>query len=256
MKDQTDFSPGNLFGIPDIEDPDPYGVKALEAEGLNIREAGTHSRPSAEVFEFNPSPSSPIYPAYRRSVDSPLRGRTNSWRGSVNSIASIDRGTQTADGSANHSPEKKNGSSRPSPTLQEIEPVADSDESDTPYDADEHAEIETAVPVVTRARVVSVQKKGPPPSLPPRNPIRVSALSPTNDVNDGFDSVSLNGSEHIIEAPSSDHHAQETDAPKHEESQHSIEVSTHGADDDFHSINDSIPTTPAEKKDGIPGSFE
>ena len=42
------------FGVPDYEDPDPYGVKALEAKGLFIREAGTKERPSASAFEFRP----------------------------------------------------------------------------------------------------------------------------------------------------------------------------------------------------------
>ncbi|OOF92155.1 hypothetical protein ASPCADRAFT_210565 [Aspergillus carbonarius ITEM 5010] len=83
------------FGIPDPEDPDPFGVKALEAEGLFIREAGSKSRPSQEVFEFKPSPNSPVYSTFRRSTDSSPR---NSWRASVQSYASMDRGTQTDDG--------------------------------------------------------------------------------------------------------------------------------------------------------------
>ncbi|KKK14897.1 hypothetical protein P175DRAFT_0497897 [Aspergillus ochraceoroseus IBT 24754] len=95
-------TPGDLelqanasFGIPDPEDPDPFGVKALEAEGLFIREAGTKIRPSQEAFEFRPNPGSPVYATFRRSLDSSPR---NSWRTSVQSYASVDRGTQTADG--------------------------------------------------------------------------------------------------------------------------------------------------------------
>ncbi|KAA8647639.1 hypothetical protein EYZ11_004802 [Aspergillus tanneri] len=84
-------TPGT-FGIPDPEDPDPFGVKALEAEGLFIREAGTRARPSVEVFDFKPSPNSPVYATFQRSLDSSPR---NSWRASVQSYASIDRGTQT-----------------------------------------------------------------------------------------------------------------------------------------------------------------
>ncbi|KAB8237620.1 hypothetical protein ETB97_007899 [Aspergillus alliaceus] len=80
------------FGIPAADDPDPFGVKALEAEGLFIREAGTKTRPHVDSFEFRPSPSSPIYATFRRSVDSSPR---NSWRASVQSYASNDRGTQT-----------------------------------------------------------------------------------------------------------------------------------------------------------------
>ncbi|KAE8362937.1 hypothetical protein BDV27DRAFT_13157 [Aspergillus caelatus] len=85
-------SPPMKFGIPAPDDPDPFGVKALEAEGLFIREAGTKTRPHVNSFEFRPSPTSPIYSTFRHSVDSSPR---NSWRTSVQSYASIDRGTQT-----------------------------------------------------------------------------------------------------------------------------------------------------------------
>jgi hypothetical protein len=58
------------FGIPEPDDPDPFGVLALEKEGLEIREAGTKERPSSSQFEFNPSPTSPVYNKfYRQSVD-------------------------------------------------------------------------------------------------------------------------------------------------------------------------------------------
>ncbi|EON67103.1 hypothetical protein W97_06356 [Coniosporium apollinis CBS 100218] len=71
-----------LFGVPTKEDPDPYGVLALEKEGFEIREAGTHRRPSSEQFEFNPSPLSPIYSAFsRKSID----GRTPSRKSSIHS---------------------------------------------------------------------------------------------------------------------------------------------------------------------------
>lgn len=83
------------FGVPDADDPDPYGVKALEAEGMFIREAGSKVRPSHDAFEFRPNPSSPVYATFsRRSLDSSPR---NSWRASVQSYASVDRGTQTDD---------------------------------------------------------------------------------------------------------------------------------------------------------------
>ncbi|KAL3442199.1 hypothetical protein BJX65DRAFT_227931 [Aspergillus insuetus] len=82
------------FGVPDPEDPDPFGVKALEAEGLFIREAGSKARPSQDVFEFKPSPSSPVYATFRRSLESSPR---NSWRTSVQSYTSATRGTQTDD---------------------------------------------------------------------------------------------------------------------------------------------------------------
>lgn len=94
---EVDFTMGT-FGIPAADDDDPYGVKALEAEGLHIREAGTHQRPSAEIFEFNPAPSSPIYKSYRKSLDSTsLKKKTDSWRNSTTSLNSVTRATQTDD---------------------------------------------------------------------------------------------------------------------------------------------------------------
>ncbi|CAN9324814.1 unnamed protein product [Alternaria alternata] len=98
------------FGIPDAVDPDPYGVLALQEAGLEIREAGTHSRPTSEQFEFKPSPTSPIYntfrnSTFRRSTDrSSFAGsRRSSWRTSTISgvleprIPTADMSTQTDD---------------------------------------------------------------------------------------------------------------------------------------------------------------
>ena len=163
----------------------------------------------------------------------------------MHSLASVNAGTQTDEElgkSGSRSPEKK----APSPMMKETEHVNDSDESDSPYDDDEKAEIETAVPIVTRARVVSVQKPIPP-SLPPRNPGRVSTLSPDKELNDGFDSVDLNGS-----AANTSHHEGGAVDQSREESQASQDGTNHGADDDFH----SIPATPEEIRDDIPGAFQ
>lgn len=92
---EIDFTKGS-FGIPSAQDDDPYGVKALEAEGLHIREAGTHQRPSAELFEFNPAPSSPIYKSFRKSIDgASLKRRTDSWRDSSASLSSMTRVSET-----------------------------------------------------------------------------------------------------------------------------------------------------------------
>jgi lipid-binding SYLF domain-containing protein len=98
------------FGIPDAVDPDPYGVLALQEAGLEIREAGTHSRPASEQFEFKPSPTSPIYntfrnSTFRRSTDrSSFAGsRRSSWRTSTISgvleprTPTVDMSTQTDD---------------------------------------------------------------------------------------------------------------------------------------------------------------
>ncbi|KAL7629278.1 hypothetical protein AAE478_000798 [Parahypoxylon ruwenzoriense] len=89
------------FGVPDVDDPDPFGVLALEMAGMGIREAGTRLRPDSSQFEFNPSPNSPFFPRVgRQSVDTYL-SRSN--RGSYMSSKTVaterslmtDAGTQT-----------------------------------------------------------------------------------------------------------------------------------------------------------------
>jgi lipid-binding SYLF domain-containing protein len=75
-----------MFGVPDQEDPDPFGVLALEQAGFEIREAGTQKRPPSEQFEFKPSPTSPIYTTFRHSMDRSSmdsRSRRSSWRTST-----------------------------------------------------------------------------------------------------------------------------------------------------------------------------
>jgi hypothetical protein len=77
-----------FFGVPAKEDPDPFGVLALEDAGLEIREAGTLKRPASEQFEFHPSPTSPIYNTFRKSTDrssypSTVNSRRSSWRTST-----------------------------------------------------------------------------------------------------------------------------------------------------------------------------
>ena len=59
------------FGVPDAQDPDPFGVLALEMAGLEIREAGTKSRPASNQFEYSPTLNSPLFPQFhhRQSFD-------------------------------------------------------------------------------------------------------------------------------------------------------------------------------------------
>jgi hypothetical protein len=91
----------HTFGIPEPDDPDPFGVLALEKEGFEIREAGTKSRPPSTQFDFNPSPTSPIYGRFhRRSMDT-LATRSNresymSTR-STRTRMSTERSTQTSE---------------------------------------------------------------------------------------------------------------------------------------------------------------
>jgi lipid-binding SYLF domain-containing protein len=96
------------FGIPAKEDPDPFGVLALQDAGFEIKEAGTHKRPTSEQFEFKPSPTSPIFNTFRRSMDnrsSIAPSRRSSWRTStISSVLEprapsvmMDMSTQTDD---------------------------------------------------------------------------------------------------------------------------------------------------------------
>jgi hypothetical protein len=82
-----------------VDDPDPFGVLALEEAGLAIKEAGTKTRPSSDAFEYRPSPTSPLFGAYaRRSLQSIDRfyptARGDGRRDSRRSVMS-DHGTQT-----------------------------------------------------------------------------------------------------------------------------------------------------------------
>ncbi|OBT62198.1 hypothetical protein VE03_08367 [Pseudogymnoascus sp. 23342-1-I1] len=97
----VDVESSTVFGIPEPDDPDPFGVHALEQAGLEIREAGSHSRPNSSQFEYKPSPTSPIFPHLNRmSMDTTGAGSrgsymSNSKRASLRTVRSISMGTQT-----------------------------------------------------------------------------------------------------------------------------------------------------------------
>ncbi|KAK4099350.1 hypothetical protein N658DRAFT_430143 [Parathielavia hyrcaniae] len=86
------------FGIPDTNDPDPFGVIGLEMAGIEIREAGTKLRPTSTQFEYQPSPTSPLYGRFSRQSMDTFVSRSN--RGSCMSArtqatAATDAFTQT-----------------------------------------------------------------------------------------------------------------------------------------------------------------
>ena len=83
-----------VFGVPDKEDPDPYGVLALEKEGLLIKEAGSQSLAPHEEFDFKPALTSPVFATYNKgSQRDSLETSTHrsSWRSSGVSLNSIER---------------------------------------------------------------------------------------------------------------------------------------------------------------------
>ncbi|KAL2374272.1 DUF500 domain-containing protein [Blastomyces gilchristii SLH14081] len=184
----------DLFGVPPPDDPDPFGVKALEREGVIIREAGTNRIPSDDMFEFRPSPTSPLYNRLSRfSMESSQRA---SWRTSVQSTASADRATQTDDFIDDQPPTVPISTSRSSSDNLHISdrdnstrtqcttPLQENTTSITrgslviqdqslPGDA---SQARPTSPTFTRARLVTIAKPIPPP-LPPRNTARISLVS-------------------------------------------------------------------------------
>lgn len=165
------------FGLPPSEDdPDPYGVHALEEQGMEIKEiteAGTKSRPSGDAFEYKPSPHSPIFSNFNRQNSIAKRDpRRDSGR---LSIASTDRGTQTAEPlqmpTFTGSPKESGSHSPITKTSQNL--AEDADEGERVHDSDSHEEIVPEMPIIQKAKVVTIPKRIPP-ALPPRNPYRNS----------------------------------------------------------------------------------
>ncbi|KAI5463303.1 hypothetical protein BGZ63DRAFT_188826 [Mariannaea sp. PMI_226] len=129
----TPASPRKGFGIPSADDPDPFGVLALEMAGLEIREAGTRLRPSSNQFDFNPAPTSPAFSKFSRKS---LENFPKSNRASIMSSRTVkslmtDAGTQTDVGNTPEttpSPSRSEGSyGRASPT--QIPEVAEEEEA-------------------------------------------------------------------------------------------------------------------------------
>jgi lipid-binding SYLF domain-containing protein len=97
-------TPRTAFGTPQSDDPDPFGILALEMAGLEIREAGVSRLRPASSLDFNHMPLSPSFSKFsRQSVDT---YGNNSNRGSYMSSRTTrsvvtDAGTQTrTDGAA------------------------------------------------------------------------------------------------------------------------------------------------------------
>ncbi|KAK6430246.1 hypothetical protein LTR95_013600 [Oleoguttula sp. CCFEE 5521] len=94
---------GHMFGVPDKEDPDPYGVLALEKEGMGVREAATKARASWVDFTFAPSPTSPVHKVYQRHSGEHSFSRPVSWRKSGGSMTNLSM-TSSGTGSASARP--------------------------------------------------------------------------------------------------------------------------------------------------------
>ncbi|KAF2148316.1 DUF500-domain-containing protein [Myriangium duriaei CBS 260.36] len=83
---------GQTFGVPDKDDPDPYGVLQLEKEGMVIREAGTQKRASWEQFTFSPAITSPVFETFDRRSNRDSRSSALSRRSSAMTSPQINGG--------------------------------------------------------------------------------------------------------------------------------------------------------------------
>lgn len=84
----------SVFSVPDPEDPDPYGVLALEKEGLLVKQAGSQQAASHEEFDFKPALTSPVFATYNRnSTRGSFESSTHrtSWRSSALSVNSVEK---------------------------------------------------------------------------------------------------------------------------------------------------------------------
>jgi len=172
---------GSGFGLPPSEnDPDPFGVHALEEQGMEIREAGTKSRPSIDAFEYRPSPQSPIFANIGRTNSTSKRlSKRDSGRLSIASTHT-DRGTQTIEGldSPTFAEPLKESKSH-SPITKTTENLEEVDRERSSSHTKSHEEPPAETPVISKAKLVTIPKRIPP-ALPPRSPYRNSAPKPTD----------------------------------------------------------------------------
>ncbi|KAG6036038.1 hypothetical protein E4U41_005825 [Claviceps citrina] len=91
-------SPRPAFGVIKADDPDPFGILALEMAGLEIREAGSRLRPTSSQFDIISNPrSSSLFKFDRQSLDTCVSKSNRASVRSLNTIKSqmTDAGTQT-----------------------------------------------------------------------------------------------------------------------------------------------------------------
>lgn len=95
----TPQSPRQPFGRPNMDDPDPFGILALEMAGMEIREAGTRLRPTSSQLDFHHRPISQLSNIVHRQSGATYMTRSN--RDSYMSTRTVrsqmtDNHTQTA----------------------------------------------------------------------------------------------------------------------------------------------------------------
>ncbi|KAM3507788.1 hypothetical protein MY11210_006991 [Beauveria gryllotalpidicola] len=190
------------FGFPEEDDPDPYGVAALEKEGLGIVEAGSHARVSSDEFTFRPrsgyrsrASTAASTPTHHRTSIGAALAQNPRWSRDSAATSTSDAATQTGNeqspatspappSSSSHSPRvltRHHAQAGYWPPSYEEEHDFEhiGEKADSPYSAgadgrlhgeDRHSEEEEdgfADAEETVAKPV-VLPKGPPPALPPR----------------------------------------------------------------------------------------
>lgn len=203
-------SPTTTFGFPEEDDPDPYGVAALEKEGLNIVEAGSHARVSSDNLEFHP----PSYRSRANTASTPSRASFGAlaaanprWSHSSARTTMSDAATQTGkDVTPGTSPATSSYSPRvltsphhaadlPPNYEEHSEGHKSVDEKpDSPYSSGADGKLEgengeggflDADEVVPKPVMLP---KGPPPALPPRQSVD------TKPVEEDFEDLDLTDS--------------------------------------------------------------
>ena len=241
---------GSGFGLPPSEDdPDPFGVHALEEQGMEVREAGTKTRPSMDAFEYKPSPHSPIFSNFGRSNSTSKRlSKRDSGRLSIASTHT-DRGTQTVEALDSPRPSESPKDLRmQSPVTKTTENLEEVDGKDANMDGRSH-EASQEMPVISKAKLVTIPKRIPP-ALPPRSPYRNSApkiesheppLSPLGTT-DKVQGLGIN-----LTRPSEDHDRHEDDGFDPAASQIALEEKL----DEVHLTSHDDPDRLSPRKDGF-----
>ncbi|KAF1734964.1 SH3 domain-containing protein [Beauveria bassiana] len=212
------------FGFPEEDDPDPYGVAALEKEGLGIVEAGSHARVSSDEFTFRPrsgyrsrANTASSTPTHRTSFGAAALAQNPRWSRDSVATTTSDAATQTE---IDQSPEETSSAPPSShshsprvltrhhhhvqadepPRYEEQGREHIDEKAQSPYSAgadgrlhgvNGHEEEEDGFADAEEAVVKPVVlPKGPPPALPPRQ------SAETKPVDAGFEELDLNDSKH------------------------------------------------------------
>jgi hypothetical protein len=157
--------PKSPFGVPNADDPDPFGVIALEMAGLEIREAGSRQRPASSQFEFHPAPTSPLFNNFNRQSIDTFLSRSN--RGSV--MSSKSQGTQTDQPSTAETGLSRNNSDdgQPEAAVEKLPTVMEPEEIDyTKIDISSIAHLRRRSSVRAPIAPITVQPPSPAKSKP------------------------------------------------------------------------------------------